>query len=121
MKRLANLMPRRGCIWFASTTCSLPAPSLRAAIVPRPPENTIHNVVDHAYVHSAPAHMSWARLLKRIFEIDIELCSHRGGSLKIVATIKDPPVNVRILAHLGLPARAPSRALAQRVDLFQPA
>jgi hypothetical protein len=44
-----------------------------------------------------------------------------GGSLKIIAAIKDPPVIVRILAHLGLPTRAPPRTPAQRVDLFQAA
>ena len=37
------------------------------------------------------------------------------GSLKIIAAIEDPPVIVRILTYLGLPTRAP----AQRVDLFQ--
>jgi hypothetical protein len=53
--------------------------------------------------------MSWARLLKRVFDLDIEHCPHCGGSLKIIAAIEDPPVIVRILAHLGLPTRAPAR------------
>jgi hypothetical protein len=33
--------------------------------------------------------------------------------LKIIAAIEDPPVIIKILKHLGLPARAPAR----RVDL----
>src|SRR6266850_3106822 len=33
--------------------------------------------------------------------------------------IEDPPVIVKILSHLGLPTRAPPRAPARRVDLFQ--
>jgi len=33
--------------------------------------------------------------------------------------IEYPPVIVKILSHLGLPTRAPSRAPARRVDLFQ--
>jgi hypothetical protein len=41
------------------------------------------------------------------------------GSLKIIAAIEDPPVIVKILAHLGLPTRAPPRFPAQRFDLFQ--
>ena len=41
------------------------------------------------------------------------------GSLKIIAAIEDPPVIVKILAHLGLPTRAPPRSPAQRFDLFQ--
>ena len=65
--------------------------------------------------------MSWARLLKRVFDIDIERCTHCGGTLKIIAAIEDPPVIARILAHLGLPTRAPPRAPARRIDLFQAA
>jgi hypothetical protein len=73
--------------------------------------------------------MSWARLLKRVFDIDIDHCPNCGGALKIIAApstgsgqaIEDPPVIVRILGHLGLPTRAPPRSPAQRVDLFQTA
>ena len=65
--------------------------------------------------------MSWARLLKRVFDIDIERCTDCGGTLKIIAAIEDPPVIARILAHLGLPTRAPPRAPARRIDLFQAA
>jgi hypothetical protein len=61
--------------------------------------------------------MSWARLLKRVFDIDIEHCPNCGGALKIIAAIEDPPVIVEI--HLGLPTGAPPRAPARRVDLFQ--
>jgi hypothetical protein len=39
--------------------------------------------------------------------------------LKSIAAIEDPPVIVKILAHLGLPTRAPPRSPAQRFDLFQ--
>jgi hypothetical protein len=59
--------------------------------------------------------LSWARLLKRVFDIDIEHCPNCGGSLKITAAIEDPPVIVKILTHLGLSSRAP----AQRFDLYQ--
>jgi hypothetical protein len=63
--------------------------------------------------------MSWARLLKRVF--DIEHCAHCGGRLKISAAIEDPAVIVRILTHLDLPARAPPRSPARRVNLLQAA
>jgi hypothetical protein len=62
--------------------------------------------------------MSWARLLKRVFDIDVEHCPNCAGALKIIAAIDDPPVIVKILSHLGLPTRAP-RSPARRVDLFQ--
>jgi hypothetical protein len=31
--------------------------------------------------------MCWAKLLKRVFEIDMEHCSNSGGELKIIAVI----------------------------------
>jgi hypothetical protein len=65
--------------------------------------------------------MSWARLLKRVFQIDIERCPHCGGRLKIIAAIEDPTVIVGILTHLRLPARAPPRSPARRMPLFQAA
>jgi len=68
---------------------------------------------------SAPTRISWARLLKRVFEIDIEQCPQCGGALKIIAAIEHPPVIVKILAHLGFPARAPPRSPARSFDLFQ--
>ena len=41
---------------------------------------------------------SWARLLRRIYEVDPLLCPC-GGELKIVSVITDPVVVDRILAH----------------------
>jgi len=66
-----------------------------------------------------PGRLSWARLLKRVFDIDIEHCPNCGGSLKSIAAIEDPPVIVKILRHPVLPTRAPPRSPAQRFDLFQ--
>jgi hypothetical protein len=46
-----------------------------------------------------------------VFDIDIERCAC-GGQLKIIAAIEEPAVIVRILTHLGLPARAPPHSPA---------
>ncbi len=46
-----------------------------------------------------------ARLLKRVFDIDLEPCPQCVGDLKIIAAIKEPALIVRILKHLGLHAR----------------
>ncbi|MGH8513916.1 MAG: hypothetical protein ACREV8_08235, partial [Gammaproteobacteria bacterium] len=52
--------------------------------------------------HSAPARISWARLLKRVFDIDIEKCPHCGGTLEIIVAIEHPAVIAKILSHLSL-------------------
>ena len=65
--------------------------------------------------------MTWARLLARVFQFDLEHCPHCGSALKILAAIEDRAVIVAILTHLGLPARAPPRSPARALPLFQPA
>ena len=57
--------------------------------------------------------MSWARLLKRVFALDLEHCPNCGGELKIIAAILEQPVIEKIFTHLGLQARAPPRAPAR--------
>ncbi len=44
---------------------------------------------------------SWARLLRRILEVDPLLCSRCGVAMRIVAVITDPAVLDRILGHLA--------------------
>ncbi len=47
------------------------------------------------------ASMTWAQRLKRVFNIDIETCSECGGEVRIIASIEDPAVINKILAHLN--------------------
>jgi hypothetical protein len=51
--------------------------------------------------YAAPGHPDqWAQRLKRVFNIDIETCAECGGDVRIIATIEDPVVIRKILAHL---------------------
>jgi hypothetical protein len=95
-----------------------PNAGLRAAIVPGPPQSTCEHADEHA--HGAPARLSWSRLRRRVFDLDVERCVC-GGKLKIIAAIEAPVVIVKILTHLGLPARAPPRSPARPLDLFHAA
>ncbi len=88
---------------------------LRAAVVPGNPGGPADEHLQ------APACMSWARLLKRVFDIDIEHCPNCGGELKIIAAIEDPAVIVRILSPLSLPARAPPRVPVRLPKLIRAA
>ena len=38
------------------------------------------------------AAMTWAQRLKRVFNIDVEICSHCGGAVKVIACIEDQQV-----------------------------
>jgi hypothetical protein len=50
----------------------------------------------------SPRHvaMTWAQRLKRVFGIQIDLCVRCGGKLRVIASIDEPEVIARILAHL---------------------
>jgi len=119
MERLAALVPRPRLHLIRFHGVLAPNAKLRRQIVPSSAERATEASTDDAPAQGAPARLSWARLLKRVFDIDIENCPNCGGALKIIAAIEDPPVIVRILTHLGLSTRAPPRASARRVDLFQ--
>jgi hypothetical protein len=65
--------------------------------------------------------MNWARRLKRVFGIEIEQCVRCGGRLQVIASIEEPELIERILAHrrargeeaaptASLGARAPPQA-----------
>jgi hypothetical protein len=119
MERLAALVPRPRLHLIRFHGVLAPNAKLRSQIVPAPPERATEPPTNHPQGQEEPPRMSWARLLKRVFDIDIEHCPNCGGALKIIAAIEDPPVIDKILSHLGLPTRGPPRTHARRVDLFQ--
>ncbi|MFZ2752771.1 MAG: hypothetical protein WAZ48_04915, partial [Lysobacteraceae bacterium] len=46
------------------------------------------------------AGMSWVQRLKRVFNIDIDICRECGGAVKVIAYIEDPVVIRKIRDHL---------------------
>ncbi len=114
MQRLAALVPRPRLHLIRFHGVLAPNAKLRATVIPQPAHRD--SAPAHEHTHGQAARMSWARLLKRVFDIDVERCAC-GGQLKIIAAIEEPVVIVRILAHLGLPARAPPRAPARELSL----
>jgi hypothetical protein len=51
----------------------------------------------------APRSWTWAALMRRAFDLDVLRCPRCAGRMQLIATIEDPAVIQRILAHLGLP------------------
>jgi hypothetical protein len=98
-----------------------PNAKLRALVVPQGPAQTEEapeaataNESDAERVQGRPGCISWARLLQRVFDIDMQHCPNcDDGELKIIAAILERPVIEKILAHLGLeqppPPKAPAR------------
>jgi hypothetical protein len=76
MQRLAALVPRPRLHLRRFHGVLVPNAKLRPEIVPGEPVNSNDTANDHgdAPPHSAPARISWARLLKRVFAIDSEHC-----------------------------------------------
>ena len=83
MQRLAVLVPRPRLHLIRFHGVLAPHAGLRAAIVPGPPEKPGDDAGEHA--HGTPARMGWARLLKRVFDIDLEHCPQCGGEFRIIA------------------------------------
>jgi hypothetical protein len=103
-----------------------------AALVPRPRLNLtrFHGVFAPNFKHrqrivprrrrgkldsdKPKAPMTWMQRLRRVFAIDIETCPECGGTLHVIASIEEPWLIRKILAHwrareelLGSAARAP--------------
>jgi hypothetical protein len=66
-------------------------------------------------------HWTWAALMRRAFDLDVLRCPRCAGRMQLIATIDDPAVIQKILAHLGLAAardgpQSPSAVSAARVE-----
>ena len=120
MQRLAALVPRPRLHLTRFHGVLAPHAKLRSKVVPKSERAAAAHTCEHAQAHSAPVRMSWARLLKRVFDIDIERCAC-GGNLKFVAVIEQPDVIEKILTHLGLSPQPPPIAPARRDWLFEAA
>jgi hypothetical protein len=117
MQRLAALMPRPRLHLIRLHGVLAPIAELRAQVVPQQPESpapaTQPAECGANCAHHRPARLSWAKLLKRVFEVDMEHCPNCGGELKIIAAILEQPVIEKILGHLGLQAQTPPRSPAR--------
>ncbi len=51
--------------------------------------------------------------MRRAFELDVLACPRCGGRMRLIATIEDPRLIRRILAHLELPPEGPTACPAR--------
>ena len=83
MQRLAALVPRPRLHPIRFHGVLAPNAKLRALVVPHDPAQDTgkseQTPTEPGCTHGRPARISWARLLKRVFEIDLERCPNCGG------------------------------------------
>jgi prevent-host-death family protein len=101
LARLAALVPPPRVHQTRYHGVFAPHHALRAAITPAGRGRGARHT-DAAAERRAPKHvsMTWAQRLKRVFAIEIETCRRCGGRLTVIASIEDPALIERILAHL---------------------
>jgi hypothetical protein len=123
MQRLAALVPRPRLHLVRFHGVRAPNAKLRPLVVPQGPEMqdqateaAVAGERELEPVQAMPHRISWARLLKRVFEIDMHTCPNRGGGeLKVIWAILERPVIEKILTHLGLDPQPPPRGRAREV------
>ena len=130
MERLVALVPRPRVHLTRYHGVLGPHYKYRKQIIPKPPELRVvgqdQEIIEPKQLELKKKNIPWARLLARVFGIDVETCSKCGGNMKIIAAIEDPKVIRKILEHMGLdtkppplqPARGPPLTECHFIDDF---
>ena len=103
ISRLAALVPRPRVNLTRFHGVFAPNSKYRAKVTParRGKNKKPHPEVDGDQSPAEKrASMTWAQRLRRVFSIDIETCDKCGADVRIIASIEDPAVIQKILAHL---------------------
>jgi Putative transposase len=103
LERLAALVPPPRRPLLAYHGLLAPRSTWRSAIVPAPPADDVR--VEAAA--ASPRRWPWARLLRRVFSIQVLVCERCGGPRRILGAVTEPHAVRRLLAALGLAAEPP--------------
>jgi Putative transposase len=100
MQRLAALVPRPRLHLIRFHGVLAPNAKLRAKVVLHPPAEPAQKVQaqeDKEAKHGRPVRLGWAKLLKRVFNLELEHCPNCGGELKVIAAILERPAIEKVL------------------------
>jgi len=110
LEKLAALVPLPRVHLVRYAGCLAPHSHLRGAIRPTPRQQGL----DGAEAHPGTPYWPWARLLSRVFGLDMSTCPFcRRGTLRLIAVITQESVITRILRHLQLASIPPPIAPAR--------
>ena len=116
LEKLAALVPLPRMHLVRYGGCLAPHSHLRGAIIPTPRQQGMAD----ATLDTGSPRWSWARLLKRVFALDMARCPFcQQGTLRIIAAMTHGEVIRKILRHLKLAVDPPPIAPARvRQDAF---
>jgi len=110
LEKLAALVPLPHVHLVRYSGCLAPHSHVRGSIIPTPRQQGL----DGEEVHTGTPYWPWARLLGRVFGLDMSTCPFcRRGTLRIIAVITQESVITRILRHLQLASVPPPIAPAR--------
>ena len=110
LEKLAALVPLPYVHLVRYGGCLAPHSHLRGTIRPTPRQQGL----DGAEAHTGTPYWPWARLLGRVFGLEMATCPFcRRGSLRIIAVITQGEVISKILRHLKRAADPPPIAPAR--------
>jgi hypothetical protein len=87
------------------------------------PSKTLQEADDPKTAASKTYRLTFAALLSRVFQIEIDTCQYCGGKMRIVAALTDPVSIRRYLEGTGqsaeIPETSPARAPPQQEFNFE--
>ena len=99
--RLAALVPKPRVSLTRHHGVLAPNHRWRGEVTPAKPGTGVKPIASREVRSPAERHvaMSWAHRLKRVFNIDIDVCDRGDESVKVIASIEDQNMIDRVLAH----------------------
>jgi hypothetical protein len=107
LEKIAAIIPRPRVHLTRFHGILAPHDKHRKLVVPKGQAPIAEASTDKPDEPPTKSRITWARLLKRVFNIDVEICAECSGKAKVIAAIEDPIVIRKILTHLGLPTKPP--------------
>ena len=114
MEKLAALVPKPRANLIRYHGVLAPNSKIRSSIVPK--YNKLkRRIKSKDNIISLDARLSFSKLLKRVFNIDVEKCESCGGTLEIISVVRDRSVIRKILKHIGI-GPDPPKILGSRIN-----
>jgi hypothetical protein len=101
MEKLAALVPKPRANLIRYHGVLAPNSRIRPSIVPKNIKLKTKNKSKEGII-SYGGRLSFSKLLKRVFNIDVEKCESCGGRLELISVVRERSVIRKILKHIGI-------------------